>query len=255
MSIVPLRTLGQSGFRLQFGDTVVYIDPYLTDSCATFDGPHLARLAPPPLAPSEVTDADFVFVTHAHRDHCDPDTLVPLARASPKARFVASSAAAKVLAASSIARERVELARESWTPLAEALRVRAVPAAHPVIERDTDGVLLHAGYIFEFGGRRFYHSGDTSLTAELLEALSPYAPIDIVFLPVNERNFVREQQGILANMSLREAFYFAAQLGARTLVPMHWDLFGPNSTFRDEIELVHRLAQPELRLELEPSAV
>lgn len=241
---------------MQFGGTVVYVDPYLTDSCATFDGPHMARLKPASLAPSAIVDADFVFITHEHRDHCDPETLAPLAQSSPKARFIASSTAARILGTiPSIAMDRVQLARESWMQLDESLRVRAVPAAHPAIERDADGVLLHAGYIFELDGRRFYHSGDTSLTAGLLEALRPHAPIDVVFLPVNEQNFIREEQGILANMSLREAFHLATELGARTLVPMHWDLFGPNSTFREEIELVHRLARPNVRLALEPSSV
>src|SRR5688500_12251421 len=99
MSSIPVLPLGQSGFRLQFGSLVVYIDPYLTDSVARLDGQDLTRLSPPPLDPATITDANYVFTTHAHRDHCDPDTILPLTAASPSARVVAPPPAAAELRA------------------------------------------------------------------------------------------------------------------------------------------------------------
>ena len=71
---VPITPLGQCGFRIQLGNTVVYTDPYLTNHVAEVEGQEMHRLRPVPLEPSSVSDADFVLVTHAHLDH-DSESL------------------------------------------------------------------------------------------------------------------------------------------------------------------------------------
>ncbi|NJM05669.1 MBL fold metallo-hydrolase, partial [Candidatus Gracilibacteria bacterium] len=43
---LALWSLGQSGFAIKGGDTIIYIDPYLSDSVAAVGGP--ARRFPPP---------------------------------------------------------------------------------------------------------------------------------------------------------------------------------------------------------------
>ncbi|MGH2708602.1 MAG: MBL fold metallo-hydrolase, partial [Actinomycetota bacterium] len=89
----------------------------------------------------------------------------------------------------------------------------------------------------------------------LLAVLRGLGPIDVAFLPVNERSFFRKRRGIIGNMSVREAFAMAAEIGVRTLVPMHWDMFAPNSVFREEIELVYGRLSPPFALSLHPAAV
>jgi L-ascorbate metabolism protein UlaG (beta-lactamase superfamily) len=54
-------------------------------------------------------------------------------------------------------------------------------------------------------------------------------------------------------MSVREAFQMAAELGATTLVPIHWDLFAPNSVFREELLLLYDLLRPPFRMMLNPA--
>jgi L-ascorbate 6-phosphate lactonase len=46
---------------------------------------HTTTHLPPPVSPSEVTNASAVLLTHAHIDHTDPDTILPLSEASPTA--------------------------------------------------------------------------------------------------------------------------------------------------------------------------
>jgi L-ascorbate 6-phosphate lactonase len=46
---------------------------------------------------------------------------------------------------------------------------------------------------------------------------------------VNGRDFYREKLGLVGNMDAREAVQFAVEIGARVLVPMHWDLFTANT--------------------------
>ena len=51
-------------------------------------------------------------------------------------------------------------------------------------------------------------------------------------------------------MSVREAFQYAEEIGARTVIPIHWDMFEPNSVLPEEIELLYAKLQPDFRLRM-----
>lgn len=249
---IPIVPLGQCGFRFQFGNIVVYTDPYLTNHVAEVEGQEMQRLRPAPIEPSSVSDADFVLVTHAHLDHCDLKTLVPLSFASRASRFVCPNEVAKLLIGAGIDSSRVILAREDWITLGQEARVMPVPAAHPRVEHDSEGYLRCVGYVMECGGRNLYHGGDGSPDDRVFDRLSRLGPIDVAFIPVNERNFYREKRGIVGNMSVREAFQMAADIGVQTLVPTHWDMFSPNSVYVEELNLLYELMRPPFEMRLDP---
>ena len=253
---IPLQLLGQSGCRMQFPAATVYVDPYLSNSVQELDGPDLERLTPIPYPPESVQDADWVLITHEHIDHCDPHTLPALAKASPHARFVAPAPVVEILCSWGIERSRIlEAPEQDWLKLATDLRVRAVPAAHPVIERDDQGSSAYVGYVIDAGGRRIYHAGDTSVQQEIIDALKNLGDIHTAFLPVNEHNFFRGRRGIIGNMSVREAFLFAQEIGVRQVVAVHWDMFAANAVDPTEIRLIHRLMDPGFSLLLHPAAI
>lgn len=252
---IKVKSLGQSGFRFQFGGIVVYTDPYLSDHVAESEGAEMHRLFPVTIEPGAVTDADFVLISHAHLDHCDFSTILPLARASSKCMIVCPNEVAQSLNERGISEKRLIAAREEWIDLGEGLRVMPVPAAHTEIEHDMDGLLRYVGYVIEYQGRRIYHAGDTSPAMALLERLKQLTPIDTAFLPVNERNFYRERRGIVGNMSVREAFQMATDIGVKVLVPIHWDMFAPNSVYLEEIELLYRLVQPSFDMKVYPEEI
>jgi len=252
---IHTKSLGQSGLRIGLPGCVIYIDPYLTDNVARVEGPEMARQFPLPMRPEDVDDADWVLVTHIHLDHCDLHSLVPIAQASPSCRFVCPNECIRALRAAGIADKRLVTAPEDWMDLASRVRVICVPAAHPTIERDDEGRLRFVGYVLESDGRRLYHAGDTSPAREMLEKLAGLAPIDTAFLPVNERNYYRESRGIIGNMTVREAFQLATDLKVRTLVPIHWDMFAPNSVYLEEIRLLYELIKPPFQMQIYPDRI
>jgi L-ascorbate metabolism protein UlaG (beta-lactamase superfamily) len=249
---VPVTCLGQCGFRFQFGKNVVYTDPYLSNRVADLEGNEMQRLIPVPIEPGEVTDAGFVFITHAHMDHCDLETLVPLSRASDSCQFVCPNEVSKMLQVAGIASHRIIVANDEWLELGPQFRVMPVPAAHPTIEADEDGYTRCLGYVLEYQGRRFYHAGDGSPNDRVIEKLNQLKPIEVAFIPVNEKNYYRDKRGIIGNMSVREAFQLAVDVGVDILVPTHWDMFALNCVYREELELLYKMMSPMFEMRLNP---
>ena len=254
-STIPVRLLGQSGCRLGYPGCVVYVDPYLSNSVQQLDAPDLERLLPVPTPPDHVVDADWVLLTHEHIDHCDPHTLPALARASSKCCFMGPEPVLALLRDWGVGEERLRLATEEWSGLAPELRVHAVPAAHPVCERDGKGRPRYVGYVLEHQARRLYIAGDTAVTQELIDSLAALKPIAAAMLPVNEQNFFRARRGIVGNMSVREAFQLADELGIECVIPVHWDMFAANSVSTEEMHAVYQHVKPRFRLLVQPSHI
>jgi L-ascorbate 6-phosphate lactonase len=106
------------------------------------------------------------------------------------------------------------------------------------------------GYVLAADGVRYYHAGDTRAAEALIASVRAIGPIDVAILPVNERNFFRERRGIIGNMSVREAFGLAVELGCKRVIPCHWDMFAPNRVYREEIDLIYSRMAPPFELDL-----
>lgn len=244
MPPIRYRFLGQAGFLFETATSRVLLDPYLSDSVADRYGPHLHRRTPCPLSDAELRGIDWVLLTHAHLDHCDPASIERVCTASPGVRFLASAPTRAILAGCGVPLAQVTGASAAWVSLGAEFSVHPVPAAHPAVLPDGDGAWECLGFVLKGPGTCWYHAGDTSPDEEIVRAVRAHGPT-LGFLPVNERNYYRDRADILGNMSVREAFAFAEELGLGTVVPIHWDLFAPNSTLPEEIELLHeRLGPP-----------
>ena len=246
-SAPTIHVLGQSSVRFTTSAGSVLVDPYLTDIVAEKYGEELRRLRPCPVTFADLADTRVILITHAHLDHCDPASVHGILAHAPEARIIAPLSARTILAAEGVAASRLEVAEHTWMPLFEGVRAYTVPAVHPTPDREANGEWVSVGYVLEFGYHRYYHAGDTSPAQEIVDAVRPLAPT-VGFLPVNERNYYRDGAGIIGNMSVREAFAFADELGLETMIPVHWDLFEPNLTLREEVELLYRHYRPRLTL-------
>ncbi|MEK7991447.1 MAG: MBL fold metallo-hydrolase [Thiotrichaceae bacterium] len=252
---VSIQLLGQSGCIFYFPQTTIYIDPYLSNSVKELDSHDLDRNIPIPISPETIQDADYVLITHEHIDHCDPHTLPILSKASPQAQFIAPKPVMHILQSWDITNNRCILAQEDWLILSSEIKLKAVPAAHPEIERDADNNLRYVGYLLEYQGKHIYLAGDTSVCGELINTLKAFQQIDIAFLPVNEKNYFREQRGIIGNMSIREAFQLAEEVNIKQVVPVHWDMFAANSVTLEEINAVYTAMNPKFKLLIKPQKI
>lgn len=222
---LALWSLGQAGVVIKGAASVVVIDPYLSDAVARAGGP--PRRFPPPIAPDQLDLVDIVFCTHEHLDHTDPDTLRPLLAAAPRAPVVVSRQGADLLRAASIDPRRLIVPRLGETHAHGDLRWTAVPAAHETVAIDAEGYSRWMGFVIECNGVTLFHAGDTIPCDELHAALEGRA-IDLALVPINGRDYYRNQQDLLGNCLPREAAELAQRIGAQVLIPIHNDLFDSN---------------------------
>src|SRR5690242_6007090 len=91
--------LGHAGFALKYRWSILYVDPYLSESPS--------RLTARPFAGADVSHAGLVLATHAHRSHQDPETVPSILAASTRAKLVLTIAAAETAHAMGIDYQRM----------------------------------------------------------------------------------------------------------------------------------------------------
>jgi L-ascorbate metabolism protein UlaG (beta-lactamase superfamily) len=86
-----------------------------------------------------------------------------------------------------------------------------------------------AGLIIKIGGTTVYHTGDTCLFGDM-RLIGERDPVDVALMPI----------GGHYTMDRHDAAVAAELIGAPTVIPMHYDTFGPIETdaeaFRAEVE-------------------
>lgn len=239
---VAIWWLGQSGYAVKTASTLVYLDLYLSEHLTTkyaqTEKPHI-RMTAAPLRGHEITNARLVFASHKHSDHLDPGTLPDLFTASPDARLVLPLALVDHAVALGLPRDRLIPTRGDESFTIDGVQLHAFPSAHPGLDYDETTGYPFLGYGLEIDGIRLYHSGDTVIYPGLAERLLAFQP-DIVFLPVNGTDARRAQLQTPPNMHMPEAVTLAYTVGAKLLIPHHYDLFTFNTA---DITLLPPLAE------------
>jgi len=243
-SAVHLWWLGQSGYLVQWRGKHLLVDPYLSDSLtkkyAGTDKPHV-RMTRQVIDPARLDFIDLVTSSHAHTDHLDPDTLRPLFAVNPSLRLLAPEANRALSAErAGINPQAVLGIDEGQSVEAAGFSITAVASAHEAIERDEAGHSKHLGYVFRMGRLSLYHSGDTVRYAGMAGRLREL-DVGAAILPINGALPERRVPG---NLSGPEAARLAKDIGARVVIPCHYEMFEFNTASpKPFVEECRRLGQ------------
>jgi L-ascorbate metabolism protein UlaG (beta-lactamase superfamily) len=221
--------LGQSGFLLAWRGRHLLLDPYLSDSLtrkyAGTDRPHV-RMTRRVVAPERLDFVDVVVSTHNHTDHLDAETLAPILAGGAA---LVCPAANRDFAAERLGRRPAAGLADGETAELAGFTLEAVPAAHTELSPE------YAGYVVRCAGGSVYHSGDTIVYDGMVERLRPHSP-DLALLPIN---------GQVGNMSGPDAAQLAHAIGARLVVPCHFEMFEFNTASPEPFAAeCRRLGQP-----------
>ncbi|MFH1279306.1 MAG: metal-dependent hydrolase [Candidatus Eisenbacteria bacterium] len=186
---MKVRWLGHSAVMLE-GSKKILIDPFLTGNPAAA------------IAAKDVTECDFVVVTHGHGDHIgDAFDIAEATGATVVSIFeVTSEAEGKGLP--------VEPMNIGGSIETGGVRFSMVAATH------SSPGSAPTGMIVEMDGKTVYHMGDTGLMADM--ALLPeFFDIDLVLVPCGDR----------FTMGAPSAAKAVEMVKAKRAVPIHYGTF------------------------------
>lgn len=224
--------LGQMGIAVKGPDGVLVVDACLSDVVRGVAGDFWTRAYDPPLRPADLAFASAFLATHEHLDHLDPDTLGPAAKASPRAPFVVTGWSREALAQIDVGDDRILVPRaEEPMPIpGTSARLTALPSAHYAAEDDPVKGQRWFGYLIEWNGVAFYHSGDTVIYPGYVDMLRRHPRADVAMLPVNGRDWYRETVvGAVGNLWPNEAAQLAEAMDWAKVIVGHNDLFPNNA--------------------------
>lgn len=225
---IALFYLGQEGFLIRYHDNYFLIDPYLSDYVDRYccrENVKWVRRYDAPVLPEQLDFVDYVFCTHDHFDHADPDTLRAIAGHNPKAKFIVPEPIRTTIQSYGIEAGRIIGAAAGQEICLGECRISPVPAAHEELHTDENGNYKELGYKMTFGNTTLFHAGDCCIYDGLADYLKN---IDILMVPVNGRSYYKLHHDIIGNMDAAEAVLLAQETNARLLVPMHFDLYDVN---------------------------
>ena len=219
--------VGHSSFLIQMGGRSIVTDPVWSNKAGTGPfGP--ARLTPPGLRLSDLPSIDLVLISHNHYDHLDlptirwlgkrPTYLVP-ARLGGWFRGLGC--------------EKVHEC--NWWESIDALGLHFdfVPAQHWSRRTPWDtNQTLWGGWMLSDGRRTLYFAGDSAYFSGFKLLGERYPGIDIAFLPIGAyepRWFMQS-----AHVTPEEAGQAFLDVGARSIIPMHWGTFRLSTERTDE---------------------
>ena len=239
--------LAQSGFLVQWNGVCMLFDPYLSDSLTkkylTTNKPH-TRISELVITPHLLDSIDIVTSSHNHTDHLDAETLIPLLQVNPNIHFIIPEANRDFVVNRVMCKHDFPVGLNDGESMElNGFTFHGVPAAHNQLERDEQGRCKYMGYVVQFGQWTVYHSGDTLWYDSMVNILKPFH-VDVAFLPINGNDPAR---GVAGNLNTEEAAQLGKAIGAKLVIPHHYDLFEFNTAnpadFADAANKIHQTHQ------------
>jgi len=172
----------QSGFRVQDGNKVIYFDPYQIS-----------------ITPN---DADVIFITHSHSDHCDPASVRKILKDGSK--ILTEPESANTLKSVSA---NITVVKPGDELTVDGFKVKVVPS-YNINKSNHPKSKNYLGFVVTLSdGRRVYQAGDTDNIPEMADIQT-----DIALLPI----------GGTYTMTASEAAEAAKVIRPKVAVPMHY---------------------------------
>src|SRR3954447_12148660 len=219
---MEIKFHGQSCFELSDGEVTVLVDPFLKPN------------NPAAVATAEEVEPTHIALSHGHVDHMAD--AVPVAKRTG-AHCIAIVELAKWLEGQGI--EEVSDPNFGGTVEFDWGYVSVVPAWHtntlpgsedsPYSAEHGIAVGPAAGLVIKIGETTVYHAGDTALFSDM-KLIAQRSDVDVALLPIGGHYTMDRTDAVLA----------AEFVGAKTVIPMHFNTFPPIETdaeaFKSEVE-------------------
>lgn len=207
---------GHATMLIQMDDKLILTDPFLTDSVGILS----VRLQEAGLDPASLPPLDAVVVSHMHFDHLSLGSL-DLIEDKTRRLYVPRGGTIYLPNYDFPVRELATWEADE----ASGLRITSVPVKHVGFRYGVDGAWMtesFTGYMLEYHGLTVYFAGDTAYDRQRFRATAArFSNIDLALLPIapiHPRGFMER-----THVDPAEALRAFRDLGAHTMVPMHYD--------------------------------
>ena len=134
--------LGNSSFRIQDGDKVIYIDPYALSKSSN--------------------DADIILICHPHSDHCEPASVKKVFKSSTQ--IITEPESAAML--KSISKD-ILIVKPGDETTVDGIQIKMIPS-YTIKPTQYPHKKTWLGFLITLrDGRRIYHAGETDLIPEM----------------------------------------------------------------------------------------
>jgi L-ascorbate metabolism protein UlaG (beta-lactamase superfamily) len=210
---MEITFLGHACFLLEEGGQKVLIDPFLSGN-------------PKAATSADEVDADVILLTHGHADHIGDTVDIAKRTGAPVVAIVelANEIAGDLGDDHSVLDPNI-----GGTVKADWGWVKLTPAWHTAVSpKGTPH--MPAGLVIGIGDKVVYHLGDTALFSDLKLVARRGDPIDVALMCI----------GGHYTMDRIDAVTACEFVGARQVIPCHYDTFPPIETdaeaFKREVE-------------------
>jgi L-ascorbate metabolism protein UlaG (beta-lactamase superfamily) len=219
---MEIKFHGQSCFELSDGDTTVLVDPFLKPN------------NPVAVHTAEEANATHIALSHGHADH--------VADAVGVAQRTGAECVAIVELAHWLEAQGLENVKDpnfggtveydwGYISLVPAWHTNTIPGSGEDPFSAETGVVVGpaAGLVIKIGETTVYHAGDTCLFSDM-KLIAERSDIDVFLVPI----------GGHYTMDRRDAVVACQFVGAKTVIPMHYDTFPAIETdaqaFKSDVE-------------------
>ena len=216
-----LRTwwLGHASVLIEIDGLRILTDPVLSKRVSPFQFIGPARLHPPPLPLDQWKNIDAVVITHDHFDHLDMDTIQQLAKGGTHF-YVGLGLGAH------LQRWAVPLAQihemDWWDQASiKGVVIHCAPARHYSGRKGMDNSTLWSSWMLQGPSHSAYYSGDTGYAGHFKQIRERLGAPELALIKVGAYG----DTWLDIHMNPESAVQAHQDLGATTMLPVHWATF------------------------------